>query len=237
MVVKAHISTRAEPHWPVGRCRRVVRETRRVSPPGFTAGSCRSEAPTDGWRNPRARRRSRSRQLQEPAQLRDIGGMKRIHLKTTLAGVAAFWALAVALPAIALPDIYPPPEQAQADLTAALQEAAGQHRRVIVDFGGNWCTDCHVLDGYMHDSTNQPLIDANFLVVHVNVGRIDQNLDIAERYGIPLKKGVPAIAVLSSHGKLLYSQTGGEFQDMRHMDSTALTEFLQRWKPAAHRPG
>jgi len=178
--------------------------------------------------------------LQEPAQLRDIVWMlrdivwmKRTYLKT-LAGLAAFWALAVSLPAIALPDIYPPPEQAQADLAAALREAAAQHRRVIVDFGGNWCTDCHVLDGYMHDSTNQPLIDANFYVVHVNVGRIDRNLDIAERYGIPLKHGVPAIAVLSSHGKLLYSQTGGEFSDMRHMDSTALTEFLQRWKPAAH---
>jgi thioredoxin 1 len=161
--------------------------------------------------------------------------MKTTYLQT-LAGVAAFWALVVALPAIALPDIYPPPEQAQADLTAALKEAAAQHRRVIVDFGGNWCTDCHVLDSYMHDSTNQPLIDAKFLVVHVNVGRIDQNIDIAERYGIPLKSGVPAIAVLSSHGKLLYSQTGGEFKDMRHMESSALTEFLQRWQPRAQRP-
>jgi hypothetical protein len=88
----------------------------------------------------------------------------------------------------------------------------------------------------MHDSTNQPLIDANFLVVHVNVGHVDQNLDIAERYGIPLKKGVPAIAVVTPQGKLLYSQTGGEFKDMRHMDSSSLTAFLQRWKPKAHRP-
>jgi thioredoxin 1 len=48
---------------------------------------------------------------------------------------------------------------------------------------------------------------------------------------------VPAIAVLSSQGKLLYSQTGGEFEDMRHMDSSAVTGFLQRWKPNPHRPG
>jgi thioredoxin 1 len=162
--------------------------------------------------------------------------MKKRYLQT-LAGLWALGALAVALPAIALPDIYPPPEQAQADLSAALKQAAEQHRRVIVDFGGNWCTDCHVLDSYMHDSTNQPLVDANFLVVHVNVGRIDQNLDIAERCGIPLKKGVPAIAVLSSQGKLLYSQAGGEFKDMRQMDSSAVTEFLERWKPKTHRPG
>jgi thioredoxin 1 len=155
---------------------------------------------------------------------------------TFLISLAALWALAAALPALALPDIYPAPEQASADLAAALEQAAAQHRRVIVDFGGNWCTDCHVLDTYMHDSTNQPLIDANFLVVHVNIGRSDQNLAIAKRYGIPLQKGVPAIAVLSSQGKLLHSQTGGEFEDMRHMDSSSVTEFLKHWTPSAHPP-
>ena len=147
--------------------------------------------------------------------------------------LVALWALVLALPAHALPDIYPAPEQAQADLAAALKKAAAQHRRVIVDFGGNWCTDCHVLDSYMHDATNQPLIEANFVVVHVNIGRIDRNQDIAERYGIPLGKGVPALAVLDERGKLLYSQTGGEFEDMRHMNAGALTQFLQRWKPRA----
>jgi thioredoxin 1 len=160
--------------------------------------------------------------------------MNRTYLRT-LTRLAVLWALTAAVPAIALPDIYPAPEQARADLSAALNSAAAQHRRVIVDFGGNWCTDCHVLDTYMHDSTNQPLLDANFLVVHVNVGRIDQNLDIAERYGVPVKRGVPAMAVLSPHGKLLYSQATGEFKDMRHMDSSSLTEFLKRWKPTPHR--
>jgi hypothetical protein len=46
----------------------------------------------------------------------------------------------------ALPDIYPAPTQATADIAAALSSAAASHKRVIVDFGGNWCTDCHVLD-------------------------------------------------------------------------------------------
>jgi thioredoxin 1 len=156
--------------------------------------------------------------------------MKKIPLATAL---VALWALVLTLPAHALPDIYPAPEQAQADLAAALKQAAAQHRRVIVDFGGNWCTDCHVLDGYMHDATNQPLLEAGFVVVHVNIGRIDRNQDIAERYGIPLGKGVPALAVLDERGKLLYSQIGGEFEDMRHMNAGALTQFLQRWKPGA----
>lgn len=135
----------------------------------------------------------------------------------------------------AIPDIYPDPGKAKTDLAAALQTAAANHRRIIVDFGGNWCTDCHVLDTYFHDTANRPLLEADFLLVHVNIGRLDQNLDLAERYQIPLRKGVPALAVLDSDGKLLYSQRTGEFEAMRRMQSSAVTEFLTQWKPAVSR--
>jgi hypothetical protein len=66
----------------------------------------------------------------------------------------------------------------------------------------------------------------------VNIGMtgINDNFDLAEKYGIPLNKGVPALAVLSEQGKLLYSQKSGEFEAMRRMESSAVTEFLTRWK-------
>jgi thiol:disulfide interchange protein len=132
---------------------------------------------------------------------------------------------------MALPDIYPEPERAAADLAAALQSAAASHRRVIVDFGGNWCTDCHVLDAYFHDAANRSLLEDHFVLVHVNVGRMDRNVDIAERCHIPLRKGVPALAVLEADGKLLFSQHTGEFENMRSMQSAAVTEFLTEWTP------
>ena len=130
-------------------------------------------------------------------------------------------------------DIYPAPDQAKAELATALAAAAANHKRVIVDFGGNWCTDCHVLDRYFHDSANAPILQANFILVHINIGRMDENLDIAERYQIPLRKGVPALAVLGEKGELLYSQRTGEFEAMRGMQSSAVTDFLIRWKPPA----
>ena len=127
--------------------------------------------------------------------------------------------------------IYPEPAQARADLAAALKTAAATHKRILLDFGGNWCPDCQALDIYFHDAANAPILAANFVLVHINVGRIDANLDLAEQYGIPLKKGVPALAVLSESGKLLYSQKTGEFESMRRMQSSAVTEFLNHWKP------
>lgn len=135
----------------------------------------------------------------------------------------------------AAPDIYPAPSQARADIASALHSAAATHKRVILDFGGNWCPDCLVLDRYFHDARNQPIVKANYVIVHVNIGHMDANVDLANRYGIPLKKGVPALAVLSSAGKVLYSQKGGEFEDMRNLESSALTQFLIHWKPT--KPG
>jgi len=149
--------------------------------------------------------------------------------------LAAMLALAAGTANSADHTIYPDPSQAKADLAAALKTAFATHRRVLLDFGGNWCGDCQVLDIYFHDASNKPILDKNYVLVDINVGHMDVNLDIAEKYGIPLKRGVPAVAVLGEQGELLYSQKNGEFEAMRNLQSSALTEFLVKWRPT--RPG
>jgi thioredoxin 1 len=158
------------------------------------------------------------------------GTMTRARTSWTSVLLTVVFALAFAPAHATEPDIYPSSDRAKIDLSAALAAAAAAHKRVILDFGGNWCTDCHVLDRYFHDAVNRPLLDANFILVHVNIGRMDENLDIAERFRIPLRRGVPALAVLGERGELLYSQRTGEFEAMRGMQSSAVTEFLLHWK-------
>jgi thiol:disulfide interchange protein len=118
----------------------------------------------------------------------------------------------------------------QADIIAALKQASVEHKRVILDFGGDWCGDCQVLDIYFHQAPNAELLEKNFLLVHVDIGQFDKNLDITEKYKIPLKKGVPALAVLDPDGKLVYSQEAAEFGDMRYMHPASVTDFLNKWK-------
>jgi thiol:disulfide interchange protein len=125
--------------------------------------------------------------------------------------------------------IYPAIESAPADVKAALAQAHAAHKRVILDFGGDWCPDCQVLDIYFHQDRNAALLAKYFVRVNVNVGRLNANQDIAAKYGVPLK-GVPALAVLDDDGKVVYAQNK-EFSDMRHLDSAALTDFLDHWKP------
>ena len=125
--------------------------------------------------------------------------------------------------------IYPTVDAAQADIQAALELARKTHKRVILDFGGDWCGDCQVLNIYFHQSPNAELLEKNFVLVDVNIGRMDANLDIAHKYGVPVT-GVPALAVLDEHGKVLYAQSK-EFSNMRNMEASSVTEFLNKWKP------
>ena len=154
--------------------------------------------------------------------------MKRARTRPELSAIAVLLAAGFAF--ATLPAIYPDSSQAATDVTAAVRAAALTHKRVILDFGGNWCPDCHALDIYFHDHNNLPLLEANFILVHVNVGHMDANTALADRYGVPLSKGVPALAVLDENGNVIYSQKGGEFESMRHMQSSSVQTFLQQWQ-------
>jgi len=131
------------------------------------------------------------------------------------------------------PNLYNGQADAKREIKDALEHAASAHKNVILVFGGNWCYDCHVLDLAFHHPEIEPTLKAHFLVVHVDVGEYDKNLDLAERYQVPLKKGVPALAVLAPDGKLLYSQQAGEFESARSLAPEDVLAFLKKWRPAA----
>jgi thiol:disulfide interchange protein len=152
--------------------------------------------------------------------------------------VVALTALTVAPPPQAVAQIiaranknlYSETSNATADIAAALVRARREHKRVILDFGGNWCGDCQVLDIYYHQSPNSEILANNFILVHVDIGHMDRNVDVAKKYNVPITKGVPALAVIDAHGNLLYSEHEKEFE---HTTPEAITAFLNRWKPAA----
>jgi thioredoxin 1 len=127
--------------------------------------------------------------------------------------------------------LYPPPEEAKAEILTALAAARKDHKRVILVFGGNWCYDCHVLDTTFRSKEFAPLVNENYHVIHINVGNYDANLDLADKYQIPLKKGVPSLAILDPDGSLVVSQKQGEFESTTRIGPEDVIDFLKKWKP------
>jgi thioredoxin 1 len=140
------------------------------------------------------------------------------------------------LPVPAKPNtsLYPPPEDAQPEIDAALAAAVKDRKRVILVFGANWCYDCHVLDTTFRSRQFAATVAASYHVVHINVGdEGNQNLDLAEKFGVPLKAHVriPSLAILDSDGKVIYSQKNGEFDDSVKLAPADIAAFLKKWAP------
>jgi thioredoxin 1 len=148
---------------------------------------------------------------------------------TVCAGVAAIpHASAQMAPPAVQKHLYPDVSAAQHDIAAALRQAKLTHKRILLDFGGDWCGDCQVLDIYFNQAPNAELLAKNFIKVNINIGRMDANLDIAHKYGVPVH-GVPALAVIDADGKVIVSQDL-QFADMRNMQPSSVTDFLNKWK-------
>lgn len=132
-------------------------------------------------------------------------------------------------PAQPNPQLYRADANATDEINRALVTAIKQHKRILLDFGGNWCLDCHVLDNAFHQPRIAPLLNDNFVLVHVDVGRYDKNLDLAKKYHVDLEKGVPSLAVLDARGAVLYATK--DFERARVMSEEDVIQFLDNWKP------
>jgi thioredoxin 1 len=129
--------------------------------------------------------------------------------------------------------IYPAGVDAREELRFALARASKSRKHVLLVFGADWCYDCHVLEKAFHRPDIAAVLTPNYEVVKVDIGQGDKNQDLMNQYEVPMKRGVPAIAVLDSSGRLLYSQKNGEFERARALGPEDLLAFLKRWKPLA----
>lgn len=116
-----------------------------------------------------------------------------------------------------------------------MAEAAKDHKEVLVDFGANWCPDCRALDVMFRSAQVEPLLQKNYVVVSVDVGKFDHNLDVAAHYVNLQTSGIPALVVLKSDGELRTATDDGAFSSAGTMNPGQVSDFLTRWSPAGSR--
>jgi thiol:disulfide interchange protein len=153
--------------------------------------------------------------------------------------------VAVALPAAAVSAAPFPQEQgaqeapvydesadAAADIAAALEVAAYEHKRVLIQWGANWCGWCILLhDLFREDRTVARKILYEYEVVYVDIGRWDKHLEVAETYGADFaSNGVPYLTVLDGDGNVVTHQETGSLEvppeEGQKHDPEKVLEFL-----------
>jgi thiol-disulfide isomerase/thioredoxin len=119
---------------------------------------------------------------------------------------------------------------ADAEVANAFARAKAQHKRVLIDLGGNWCADCRILAGIMQLPEMRRFLDGHYVIVLVDVGRFDRNLQIPAHFGITKRlEGVPSILIADPAGMLLDRGHIAALADARSMAPQAISDWLAQW--------
>lgn len=125
--------------------------------------------------------------------------------------------------------IYDVDADAKQDIAHALAIAKAEQKLVLIDFGADWCPDCVVLSRIFESKEVKPYLDEHYVVVRVNVGQWDANLDVSSQYGDPIKKGIPAVVVLSPEGRQLATTGDGSLANARSATRQEILNVLTQW--------
>ena len=135
------------------------------------------------------------------------------------------------------PAIYDRNADGGQQIAEALRTAKSQNKRVLLQFGANWCGWCHKLHTLFKENGDVArILKENYVVVLIDVDRVDgqtHNQAVVKRYDNPTRLGLPVIVVLNSDGKALTTQDTGKLEEGDHHDPKKVLAFLDRWKPQA----
>lgn len=111
--------------------------------------------------------------------------------------------------------LYDEQADAKTQIDAALARAKRENKRVLVQWGGNWCPWCIRLEKlYRTDKDIRKTLQYEYETVFVDAGRPKaKNVEFAMQYGADLKQhGFPFLTILDADGKPLVNQESGSLE-------------------------
>jgi thiol-disulfide isomerase/thioredoxin len=129
--------------------------------------------------------------------------------------------------------VYNPFADAAADVEAAFKLARETNKRVLIQFGANWCPSCRVLGAVLKENADvSAAVKKDFVLVFVD-SETEHGRQLDEKY-VPEKQrnSIPHLAVLDASGKLLKNQETKVFEtDDDDYAIPKLKAFLAEWSP------
>jgi len=136
-----------------------------------------------------------------------------------------------------VPKLYDEAADAKQQITAALVKAKKDNRRVLIQWGGNWCGWCIKLaDLCKKDEDIAHELLYEYDVVHIDAGRDNKNMELGTSYGADLAKhGFPFLTILDSDGKTVANQETSSLENKDQEkkpghDPKLVLEFLKKYK-------
>jgi thiol:disulfide interchange protein len=126
------------------------------------------------------------------------------------------------------PAIYEEKADGATQIADALALAKKGNKRVLLQFGANWCGWCHKLHKlFESDNSIAKKLEASYVVAMIDVNK-GHNQSLVTKYGAE-GFGLPFIVILDTDGKHLTSQRTRELEEGNHHDPKKVLAFLNQW--------
>jgi len=109
----------------------------------------------------------------------------------------------------------------------AHKKAQAENKFLMIEFGANWCSDCMALARNMEQGQTRNYIRDHFIVLKVDVGQFNRNLDIAKSLGVDLNKGIPTAVFFAPDGKRVGATNKGELEPSAKYGTQQIYGFLK----------
>ena len=133
--------------------------------------------------------------------------------------------------------LYNPTEDAEKAIAAAVKKAKTEHKFVLIQGGGNWCSWCKRFSiTVANDAKLDSIVNADFVVYHLNYSEENKNEKLFAKYGYPQRFGFPVFLVLDQNGNRIHTQNSVYLEEGKGYNKDKIADFFESWTPTALDP-
>lgn len=123
--------------------------------------------------------------------------------------------------------VYDAKIDARLEVVTARDVAVKEQKFLMITFGANWCMDCRNLHRRLKSEDVQQYTEDRFLFVNVDVGKFNQNADLAKELGVTLSKGIPVAIFFDPDGEVIGTTNEGQLEPARRYTSKQILRFIR----------
>jgi thioredoxin-related protein len=134
--------------------------------------------------------------------------------------------------------LYHPEANAEKQIDSCIKKAKAEHKFVLLQGGGNWCSWCIEFARFCKADTKiDSVINSSFVWYHLNYSKENENKKVFAKYGYPQRFGFPVFIILDGNGNRVNTQNSEYLEDgKKSYNRQKVESFLEMWSPRTMDP-
>ena len=133
--------------------------------------------------------------------------------------------------------LYNPELDGMKQIQEAVLKAKAESKQVFIQAGGNWCGWCILFNKFVQEDTElKNFIDSQYITVHLNWSRENENAEAMEYLGFPQRFGFPVFIILDEDGKRIHTQNSALLEEGKGYNRDQVFQFFKHWTRSALDP-